>query len=184
MPKVLLHICCAACACGALERLKEEGFLVEGFFYNPNIHPPSEYRDRKNDLEKVSRYFKVKIREGEYDAKRWFLAVKGYEKEREGGKRCEICFRLRLERVYNEFLRGDFDFFTTTLTIGPQKNAALINSLGEEIGKGKFLARDFKKKDGFKTAVAISPQMGIYRQNYCGCIFSKLEREEKRKAKK
>ncbi len=182
MPKVLLHICCAGCAAGAIARLKEEGFEVSGFFYNPNIHPLSEYQKRRQSLDVISRYYSVAIQEGEYNVQRWFKEIRGYEKEPEGGKRCAICFRLRLEKTYQLFCQEQkYDFFTTTLTIGPQKKSQIINQIGTSISS-YFLVRDFKKKDGFKHAVVISKQLGIYRQNYCGCIFSKQERQKRFKS--
>lgn len=173
MKKVLLHICCAGCATASVSRLKEQGYYIKGFFYNPNIHPEDEYIRRRQDLEKISDKYSIDIEEGAYDTQNWFNSVKGFESEPEGGKRCGICFRLRLYRTYKKMLDGDYDFFSTTLTISPHKNSKLINRLGREIGGDRFLERDFKKKDGFKQSVLVSRKLGLYRQNYCGCVYSR-----------
>lgn len=170
--KVLLHICCCSCASVCIERLEEEGFEVIGFFYNPNIHPESEYQRRK-EIEKLKKNFKIEIIEAEYIPEEWFRAVKGLENEPEGGKRCEVCFKLRLKKTRELCLEKNFDYFTSTLTISPHKDSKLIEELGLSLDKERFLPRDFKKRDGFKESVKKSKELGLYRQNYCGCIFSK-----------
>ncbi|MBP7088021.1 MAG: epoxyqueuosine reductase QueH [Candidatus Omnitrophica bacterium] len=171
--KVLLHICCATCAITCIERLKKRGFKVSGVFYNPNIHPEEEYLKRKANLVLVSDTFKLPLIDSNYDSKEWFDFIKGYENDAEGGKRCQLCFEIRLRKTYELVLKENFDFFTTTLTISPHKDSLAINQIGSLIGGKKFLAEDFKKQSGFIEAIKASKQMGLYRQNYCGCIFSK-----------
>jgi epoxyqueuosine reductase len=173
MKKVLLHICCAGCASVAVMRLKEEGFSPLGIFYNPNIYPESEYNKRRQDFEKISREYDFSIIEDSYEPRAWFDSIKGYESEPEGSKRCEICFKFRLSRVYRIMQDKGYGFFTTTLTISPHKNSRLINKIGQDIAGERFLQRDFKKEDGFKKSVKISKELDLYRQNYCGCVYSK-----------
>ena len=123
---------------------------------------------------------------GEYDPDRFFEAVRGLEKEPEGGKRCEVCFRLRLQRAAQAAAEKQFSFFTTTLTVSPLKNAPLLNAIGEEMGKTygvQWLPCDFKKKEGYKRSIALSKEYDLYRQDYCGCVFSQKEREENRRKK-
>jgi len=170
--KVLLHICCAGCAGLCVQRLQGEGFDVTGVFYNPNIHPEDEYSRRKQDLRKISAAYSIDIIEGAYEPRVWHDAVQGYEPEPEGGERCGICFELRLRNTYQYMLDKDCDFFTTTLTVSPHKNSSLINELGKHIGGNRFLERNFKKQDGFRESVLISTKLDIYRQDYCGCVYS------------
>lgn len=175
MKKVLLHICCANCTTTCIDRLRERKFKVSGFFYNPNIHLEEEYLRRKDNLKLVADSFKLPLIDSGYNAKEWFDFIKGYEKDVEGGKRCQLCFEMRLRKTYETVLKENFDFFTTTLTISPHKNSLIINQIGSLIGGKKFLAEDFKKKAGFIDAMKTSKQMGLYRQNHCGCIFSKKD---------
>lgn len=174
--KVVLHICCGVCAAGAIERLISEGHQVFGYFYNPNINPREEYRRRLEAARKVAEQFGIPLEAGPYQPAVWFAATRGLENEPEGGLRCEICFRHRLKRTYRYLQDARLDAFTTTLTIGPQKSAAVINRVGREIGGDRFLVRDFKKKAGFQRASALAKQLAIHRQRYCGCIFSPGER--------
>ncbi len=171
--KVLLHICCGICAAGAAERLLSEGHEVTGYFYNPNIYPESEYRKRLEATEKVARELGIKLIEGPFDTGAWHEAVKGYENEPEGGKRCELCFRYRLEKTFSVLSESGCEAFTTTLTISPHKPAPIVNAIGIEIGGDTWLVKDFKKKAGFERANTLSRQLGIYRQDYCGCEYSK-----------
>lgn len=176
--KLLLHICCAPCSTEVIERLSTQ-YEVTGFFYNPNIHPKREYQSRLSELERFSGKAGFRVICSDYDVKGWFKRVKGLEKEPEGGKRCEICFRLRLEETAKAAKKGGFDIFTTTLTISPHKDAKVINTIGKDLEKThgiSFLAADFKKKDGFKKSVEHSKKHGLLRQDYCGCIFSRMER--------
>ena len=173
--RVLLHICCAVCASFSIQRLKEERFSVVGLFYNPNIHPWQEYEERRKMLEIIREKLNVEIIEAEYDVKRWFEEIKGHEADREGGLRCQICWRMRLEKTLFFMKKLNFDFFTTTLTISPHKNSKKIFEVGKSISP-TFLERDFKKKDGFKKAIEFSKKYNLRRQNYCGCVYSLLER--------
>jgi predicted adenine nucleotide alpha hydrolase (AANH) superfamily ATPase len=173
--KVVLHICCGVCAAGAADMLLSEGHGVTGYFYNPNIYPRDEYGRRLDAARLVAQKLGFEIIEGPYDTAAWQLATAGREKEREGGLRCTACFRVRLQMTYNQALERGASAFTSTLTIGPRKSAAEINRIGEEIGGEHYLSRDFKKKDGFKRAMQTAGDWGLYRQNYCGCIYSMKE---------
>ncbi len=182
--KILLHICCAPCATHCINLLKNLGYEVVGFFYNPNIHPPKEYERRKAELEKIRKYFEIDVIEWKYDVENWFKYIKGYEKEREGGKRCELCIKMRLEETAKYARMKGFDAFTTTLTISPWKNSKKIFEIGRKISEKyniRFLEIDFKKNDGFKKSVELSKRYNMYRQKYCGCIFSYLDRLHKNK---
>jgi len=170
--KVLLHICCGICAAGAVKRLQDQNYEIIGFFYNPNIHPVQEYNRRLGVLKKVKSKLDFNIIESIYNKDDWFSTTSGLEDEPEGGKRCKICFRMRLDKTWQYFKEGGFDYFTTTLTISSHKNSNLINSIGKSISPD-FLSCDFKKKNGFKEALEITQPLKLYRQNYCGCIYSK-----------
>ena len=184
--KVFLHSCCAPCSSYCLEMLSEY-FEVIVFYYNPNIYPEEEYRKRvveqKEFIEKFPAKHKISFVEGEYNPQDFYEAVKGLEHIKEGGDRCFACYKLRLKESYEYAKKYEADYFTTTLTISPLKNAQKLNEIGEEIaasgdGKVKFLPSDFKKKNGYKRSVELSTEYGMYRQDYCGCVFSKREREE------
>jgi predicted adenine nucleotide alpha hydrolase (AANH) superfamily ATPase len=170
--KVALHICCAVCAAGAAERLMQEGHQVYGFYYNPNIYPEEEYWRRLENVRKVTRVLGFSLVEGLYVPDEWFKATASLENEPEGGNRCPVCFKMRLEKAYQFMQESGCDAFTTTLTIGPNKSADLIGRIGQEIGGDKFIKQDFKKKEGLKRAIALSKIWGLYRQNYCGCLYS------------
>ncbi|MDD5565409.1 MAG: epoxyqueuosine reductase QueH [Candidatus Omnitrophica bacterium] len=170
--KILLHICCGVCASAAAQRLQREGFEVTGFFYNPNIHPPEEYRRRLEAAQAVAAKLHFTIAQGPYDTQSWFAAVKGMEQEKEGGRRCQACFQIRLEASYRKALEAGFAYFTTTLTISPHKESGLISRIGKSLDKDMFLDYDFKTEDGFKKAMQFSREQQIYRQHFCGCIFS------------
>lgn len=172
MKKVLLHICCGVCAFSAIEQLKDQGFLVEGFFFNPNIHPKDEYEKRLNVAETVEKIMKIKIHKGVYNPNIWYNVCEKYKDEPEGGIRCEKCFYLRLRESYNFCKDKKFDFFTTTLTISPHKNSKIINSIGKEIAENNFLALDFKKNNGFKRTIELAKKYKVYCQRYCGCEYS------------
>lgn len=176
--KLLLHICCAPCSTEVLERLTVE-HDVTAFFYNPNIHPADEYLSRLKELERFSSEKKLKLLKADYDVDEWFDTVKNLEDEPEGGRRCEKCFRLRLEKTAERAVEKGFEGFTTTLTISPHKNSNLINDVGKEIETRypiKFLASDFKKHNGYNKSVEHSKQHGMRRQNYCGCVYSQKRR--------
>ncbi|MCF0145896.1 MAG: epoxyqueuosine reductase QueH [Eubacterium sp.] len=187
VPTLLLHSCCAPCSSYVLEYLSEY-FEIRNFFYNPNISPEAEYRFRAEELQRLIREMplrhSVSFVEGPYDPERFFEAAKGLEKEPEGGERCRSCFRLRLTEAAEKARELGCDFMTTTLTISPLKNASLLNEIGEEVTAGtgvRFLPSDFKKRDGYRRSTELSKKYELYRQSYCGCIFSKMEREERQK---
>jgi predicted adenine nucleotide alpha hydrolase (AANH) superfamily ATPase len=175
--KVALHICCAVCAAGAAERLLREGHRVDGFFYNPNIQPEGEYQRRLENARKVAGELGFTLFEGPYEPEKWLQAVQSLENEPEGGRRCPVCFQFRLAKAYQFMIEAGGDAFTTTLTMGSNKSGELIGRLGQEIGGAKFLVQDFKKKEGFKRASELARAWGLYRQNYCGCLFSLRERD-------
>lgn len=182
---VFLHSCCAPCSSYCLEFLSQY-FQVTVFYYNPNIYPEEEYRKRMIEQQEFIKKFpakhKISFVEGEYHPQDFYNAVKGLEEIPEGGERCFACYNLRLREAYQMACAGGFDYYTTTLTISPLKNAAKLNEIGEaiareETGKTMFLPSDFKKKNGYKRSVELSNEYGMYRQDYCGCVFSKRERQ-------
>jgi len=173
--RILLHVCCGPCSLHPYFFLKDD-FDVTFYFYNPNIHPKNEYFKRLEGVRTVSDTYSVPLIIGEYDMKNWMILTRHLKDEPEGGKRCELCFKIRLNKTAETAKNLGFDLFGTTLTVSPLKNQAIINSVGEEIGKSKkinFFRADFKKKDGFKKTTELSKQLNLYRQNYCGCIYSK-----------
>lgn len=180
---LLLHSCCAPCSSYVLQCLAS-AFDIRLFYYNPNIHPAQEYEHRLAEQKRLLAEMTagaVSLYPAEYEPETFFSAVKGLEKEPEGGARCEACFRLRLERAAQAARETGAEYFGTTLTVSPHKNAELINRIGRELEQRygvKFLLSDFKKKEGYKQSIALSRQYGLYRQNYCGCVFS-LHDEEK-----
>lgn len=172
--KILLHICCAPDATVVLNDLAPACHIT-AHFYNPNIYPGQEYVKRLGEMQKLAARIPIPLVSDTYDSERWTASIAGLEQEPEGGKRCAICFRIRLERAAHYAKEHGFDCFTTVLTVSPHKDAARINSIGAEIGARfgiEFIAADFKKRDGFKRSIALTKQYGLYRQNYCGCIFS------------
>ena len=170
--KILLHICCGVCAAGVAERLIREGHEVLGFFYNPNIHPREEYQRRLEVAREVAGRLNFPLEEGAYTPEAWFRETAALAGEPEGGKRCEVCFRIRLKAAYLRMKEQGGDAFTTTLTVSPHKSDEVVNRVGWEVGGEKFLARDFKKQDGFKRASELARKWGLYRQHYCGCTYS------------
>ncbi|MFC1692402.1 epoxyqueuosine reductase QueH [Candidatus Latescibacterota bacterium] len=174
MPKLLLHICCGPCATTVIERLSVN-YDITGYFFNPNIHPEDEYNRRLEAAHTVADRLGVKLIEGLYDPPVFFDAVRGLEDEPENGTRCPVCYRLRLGGTADAALENSFDTIASTLTVGPMKKARIINPIGEEEAKRsgvRFLGDDWKKKDGFKHSCELSGEFGIYRQHYCGCLFS------------
>ncbi len=171
--RLLLHCCCAPCASACIERLKEY-FSVTALFYNPNIEDP-EYTKRKGELVRLlSETGWADIRDIDSPSAAFFEAVKGLESEPEGGKRCEACFRLRLSVTARVADEESYDYFCSTLTLSPLKDAAKINEIGESVqGVARWLHSDFKKRDGYKESILLSKEHNLYRQNYCGCVFSK-----------
>lgn len=170
---VLLHICCGICAIESINQLKQKNYKIVGFYYNPNIYPEEEFLRRKKVVEEISKTFNIEIIYGDYEPQIWFEICQRYKDEPEGGKRCELCYKLRLEKTYNLLKEYKFDFFTTTLTISPYKNSQKIFEIGKKIDNEKFLKIDFKKNDGFKKTIQTAKQYKFYIQNYCGCIYSK-----------
>ncbi len=172
--KLLLHACCAPCSSACLERLKD-AFDITVFFYNPNIED-EEYFKRKSELCRfISETGWADILDCDHDTAEFYAAASGLEGCAEGGERCLACFRLRLERTAEEAAKGGFDYFGTTLTISPLKDADAINAIGEELERAtgaKWLYSDFKKRGGYQRSLQLSREHRLYRQNYCGCIFS------------
>jgi epoxyqueuosine reductase len=172
MNKILLHICCGVCSGWAIEKLKNDGLEVVGFFYNPNIHPEIEYNKRLAAARQAAELHQIDLVAGEYSPENWLAAVKGLEKEPEGGPRCAVCFRLRLEETCRKARELGIERFTTTLTISPHKSFELIRGLGKSLSPEGFIDYNFKKEGGFQKSSDFSRQHGLYRQNYCGCVFS------------
>ena len=182
VPTLLLHACCAPCSSYCLEYLSNY-FSITLYFYNPNIYPESEYALRTEEarrfINEMNFKHPVTFLEGKFDPKEFYDCVKGYEQEKEGGERCFRCYRLRLESTAKLAQEMGFDYFTTTLSISPLKRADKINEIGEELGtiyNVKHLPSDFKKKNGYKRSTELSKEHGLYRQDYCGCVFSKRDR--------
>lgn len=181
-PRLLLHCCCAPCSSYVLEYLSEF-FDITCFFYNPNISPQAEFDKRAMELERLisaqPHKYPVSLVVKKYNSEEFFAAVKGLEKIKEGGERCFKCYRLRLEAAAKYAKEYNFDYFCSTLSISPLKNAQKLNEIGEELSemyKIPHLPNDFKKKGGYKRSVELSAEYDLYRQNYCGCVFSKQER--------
>ena len=185
MKKLLLHSCCGPCSTVVIERLKED-FEVTVFYYNPNIEPKEEYEKRKEEQKKVCQNFGVTFIDFDYDNANWREFVAGLEKEKEGGARCEKCFVYRLSRTAKYAKGHGFDIFATTLSVSPHKNTNLLNNIGEAISeqeKIEFLPENFKKKDGYLRSINLSKELGLYRQNYCGCLFGKINFENEKAQK-
>ena len=178
--KILLHSCCAPCSTAVIERLADE-FDITIFYYNPNIYPEEEYIKRKNEELKYIEIYnnchedKIKFMDCDYDNITFYNAVKGLENEREGGARCAVCFRVRLEKTATLAKENNYDIFGTTLTVSPHKNAEVINAIGLGLEKEKgidYLVSNFKKQNGYKRSVELAKENDLYRQNYCGCEFA------------
>ena len=188
-PTLLLHACCAPCSSYVLEYLTEY-FDITVFYFNPNIYPESEYNHRVDEIKRLIAEMPAKNRidlvEGEYNPERFYEIAKPLENLKEGGERCFACYRLRLEETARLARDGGYDYFTTTLSISPMKNAHKLNETGEEMAE-KYgvvhLPSDFKKKGGYKRSIELSAEYGLYRQNFCGCVYSKSERERYEKEK-
>lgn len=187
VPALLLHSCCAPCSSYVLETLSRD-FLITVFYYNPNIYPEEEYwkrvEEQKEFIRRLPAVHPISFMEGVYDKENFYQAVKGLEHIPEGGERCFACFRLRLGEAVKRAKEGNFDYVTTTLTISPMKNAGKLNQIGDELCKKEgvcWLPSDFKKKNGYKRSTELSREYGMYRQDYCGCVFSLREREQEKK---
>lgn len=172
--KLLLHACCAPCASACVERVKDL-FDLTVLFYNPNINTAEEYFKRAEELKRLCSCEGVKCAVAEFEPQEFYVAAKGLENRAEGGERCAECFKLRLNYTAAKAKAEGFSYFGTTLTVSPHKNAQVINQTGAlaaEVYGVNFLPSDFKKKGGFLRSIELSKQYGLYRQNYCGCVFS------------
>ena len=181
VPRLLLHVCCAPCSSYVLEYLSAF-FEITVFYYNPNIAPEAEYRYRAAEEQRLIGELQpvhpITYIEGTYDPERFYAAAKGLEQEPEGGARCKKCFALRLEESARLCKEGGYDCFTTTLTISPLKNAEVLNAVGQEMAENygvTWLPSDFKKRGGYVRSIELSKIHNLYRQNFCGCAFSKAE---------
>jgi len=179
VPTLLLHCCCAPCSSYVLEYLSNY-FRITTFYYNPNIFPQEEYAHRVAELKRfVSEFptkYPVNFVEGAYEPKRFYETIKGLEREREGGARCRKCFELRLGEAAKIARELGCDYFTTTLSISPMKDATLLNQIGEAMGEKygvRHLPSNFKRKGGFLRSTELSREYGLYRQNFCGCVYSR-----------
>lgn len=180
-PSLLLHSCCAPCSSACVEALRTH-FDLTVFYFNPNITEAAEYDKRRREQQRFLRAFapEVKYLEGAYVPDSFFAAVQGLEDCPEGGARCMVCYRQRLEETARTAKEHGFDWFCTTLTLSPLKDAQKLNAIGTEVGRKwgvPFLPSDFKKAEGYKRSLILSKEYGLYRQNYCGCIFSKRGEE-------
>lgn len=189
VPTLLLHSCCAPCSSYCLEYLSNF-FKITIFYYNPNITEEEEYKKRveeqKRFIHELPAKYPISFIEGAYTPEKFYQIAKGYEKVPEGGERCFRCYQLRLEESGRVAKENHFDYFTTTLSISPLKNAEKLNEIGEEISKQfdiPYLYSDFKKKEGYKRSILLSKEYQLYRQDYCGCIYSKREQEEGQRKK-
>jgi predicted adenine nucleotide alpha hydrolase (AANH) superfamily ATPase len=173
-PKLLLHVCCGVCGAWIPKKLAAE-FSVTLYFFNPNIYPIDEYQKRLETVRQVACEARLELIEGPYQPEEWLTLMRGHEKDAEGGERCEMCFTLRLGETAKRAKVNGFEFFASTLTVGRNKKAAVINPLGKKWAAQfglKFLAEDFKKDGGQVKTDKESHRLGLYRQNYCGCVFS------------
>lgn len=185
-PRLLLHSCCAPCSSAVLERLTD-WFDLTVFYYNPNIAPEEEFLRRAEEqrrlIAELPHAHEIQFRCGEYESEAFEALARGLEDMPEGGERCTRCFRLRLGKTAALAAREGFDYFTTTLSISPLKDAQRLNAIGGELAEQfgvSYLFSDFKKKNGYKRSCELSLQYGLYRQDYCGCRFSQMEREKKK----
>ncbi len=173
-PRLALHSCCGPCSSYVLTYLMEY-FDITLFFYNPNVHPETEYQKRLDEQLRLCQILGVKTYCCDYDTDRFFAVSNGLENEREGGARCTECFKLRLDYTARLAKEQGFDMFATTLTVSPHKNAQLINEIGEAVSKKynlPWLPSDFKKRNGYLNSIRLSQKYELYRQNYCGCVYS------------
>ena len=173
-PSLLLHACCAPCSSYCVEYLAQY-FDITLYFYNPNIESKEEFDKRFKEFEKIDKRFNVKAVEEKYNPDEFYNAIKGYEDCKEGGDRCTICYKLRLQKALEYAEQNHFDYFASTLSISPYKDAKRLNEIGEDISKDSpvlWLVNDFKKKGGYLRSTILSKEMELYRQDYCGCVYS------------
>ena len=185
VPTLLLHSCCAPCSSYVLEYLSQY-FSITLFYYNPNIYPPTEYEHRVEEQQRLIHSLPavhpISFCPGPYDSNRFYELTRGMENVPEGGERCFACYKLRMEAAAKYAAGHHFDFFTTTLSISPLKNAQKLNEIGEALAEEygvPHLPSDFKKQEGYKRSIQLSADYNLYRQDFCGCVFSKKEREAK-----
>lgn len=193
VPSLFLHACCAPCSSYCLEYLAQY-FRITVFYYNPNISPEEEYKKRVEELHSLvarqeelfpmfkDTHYPIQIIVGKYDPERFYKMAEGMEDTPEGGERCFACYELRLREAALEASTRGFDYFTTTLSISPHKNAEKLNQIGERLAREysiAYLPSDFKKKNGYRRSCELSEQFGLYRQNYCGCVYSKKEMQKR-----
>lgn len=174
MKKLLLHSCCGPCSTHVINVLKER-FDLTIFYYNPNIFPQQEYQKRLEEQKRYAMIMGIEVIEGEWDESEFLALAKGHELDKEGGDRCEICFRMRLQKTAQVAKEKGFDLFATTLSVSPHKNTLLINKVGGEVASEEqieFLPENFKKQNGYLDSIQLSKKYNLYRQNYCGCRFS------------
>lgn len=176
---LLLHSCCAPCSSAVLERLSEQ-FDITVLYYNPNLDSHEEFERRVDEQRRLIRQLNcgIKLLTVDYEPQEYYSVVKGHEKDAEGGERCSICFELRLDKTAKIAAEKNFDFFTTTLSISPHKNSQVLNEIGGRVSEKydvDYLYSDFKKEDGYKRSIELSKEYDLYRQDYCGCIYSKVQ---------
>ena len=184
-PRLLLHSCCGPCSTVPLERLRDDYDLTV-FFYGPNIHPEEEYRLRLEGQRTVCRHLGVDLVEGAYEPAEWERVVGPHRDLPEGSLRCESCYRLRMIRTARLARERGFDFFTVTLTVSRHKNSKVLERIGREVAQAEgvaYLAENFKKRDGYNQSVCRSRELGLYRQDYCGCLISRAEAQARRRRK-
>ncbi len=185
VPGLLLHSCCAPCSSYCIEYLSQH-FDITILYFNPNISPEEEFLKRAAEQQRLvsemTLKHPVKVVVDRYDPQEFYSAVKGLEHIPEGGERCFVCYRLRLERAAEYAKEHGFDYFCSTLSISPLKNTSKLNEIGSELSEMyevKHLPSDFKKRNGYKRSIELSREYGLYRQNYCGCVFSKTEAQQR-----
>jgi len=174
LKKMLLHVCCANCVLHPYETLKND-FDVTLYFYNPNIHPDKEYDKRLSCARQAAEKYGLTLIEGPYDKNNWLDMTYDYRNDPEGANRCEVCFNIRLEKTAVFAAENGYDIFATTLSVSPHKNSKIINNTGKMLSEKygvEFFEADFKKQDGFKKTMLLSKELDLYRQNYCGCVYS------------
>jgi predicted adenine nucleotide alpha hydrolase (AANH) superfamily ATPase len=174
-PRILAHICCAPDASYVVDLLQRD-FAVTGYFYNPNIWPRDEYLLRLGETRKVEKILDFELVEGSYDLDLWLKLTERFKDEPEKGRRCDICYALRLERTARQAVALGLPGFTTIMSVSPWKKSDVLNRIGKAAGRKhnlRFLESDFKKKGGFQKSIELSRRYGLYRQNYCGCIYSR-----------
>ena len=178
-PSILLHSCCGPCSSSVIDQLKDY-FDITVYYFNPNIHPEEEYLHRKEEQKRLLSILNIPLIEGDYNTEEFFNIAKGLEDEPQKGQRCYNCYNLRLTSTYNLAKDKGFDYFCTTLTVSPNVNEQMVNEIGialEKQGDVKFLQSDFKKEDGYLNSVKLAKEYNLYRQDYCGCIYSFRNKE-------